>query len=380
MFPYILIFVITAVLALVTFETKKVSPVLFYGYVLALGVFVGISDMLGGYDRYIYGEVFTSMSEAIKDGKGIFNEYFEMYSEKEPLYGLINEFIGLFTPNRYIFILVFTLLVYAIYAYCFYKYTRCPFFSLMLFLGLMFFFTFTYLRQVLAVGFVWMSIPYVVSRDFKKFALLIFAATMCHNSAGFMFLLYFIPRRKFAKAKIIQVMTILFVIGLIGVSSIFVVGGEITGSENISAHANAAEYGFRIEYVIESVLFLIILLLNYDLISEDEKTLAVLNVYLMFCGALLFFCRTSDGGRLAWYGILGIVIISSELCKSSRQVPLRFFLTILSFVLYLRILIFWDIQLYPYKSFFSDGVRPNDPIYEQYEYDNKYKLDKFYNL
>ena len=34
--------------------------------------------------------------------------------------------------------------------------------------------------------------------------------------------------------------------------------------------------------------------------------------------------------------------------------------------------------LYPYKTFFTNGVREGDGIYERYEYDGNYALDKFY--
>ena len=105
--------------------------------------------------------------------KGVFfSEEFLSFFGKEPVYGLINDFIAFFTPNRYIFILVYTLFLYMIYAVNFYRYTKNPFFALLIFEGLMFFFTFTYLRQVLAAGVVWSAIPYVTQRKLKKYLLI----------------------------------------------------------------------------------------------------------------------------------------------------------------------------------------------------------------
>ncbi len=34
-------------------------------YMTLLTFFVGISDMLGGYDRYIYGEIFDSVADGV---------------------------------------------------------------------------------------------------------------------------------------------------------------------------------------------------------------------------------------------------------------------------------------------------------------------------
>ena len=105
---YIILFVITAILAWLNTGNTKVSKPFFFTFCLCIGLFVGLSDMLGGYDRYIYCEVFEIMHENIT--KGIFiNEQFLSFFGKEPVYGLINDCIAFFTPNRYIFILVYTL-------------------------------------------------------------------------------------------------------------------------------------------------------------------------------------------------------------------------------------------------------------------------------
>ena len=36
----------------------------------ALALFVGLADMFGGYDRYIYGEVFDSIADGVTNGMG----------------------------------------------------------------------------------------------------------------------------------------------------------------------------------------------------------------------------------------------------------------------------------------------------------------------
>jgi hypothetical protein len=381
MLPYIVIFVFTAVLALLQFgNRKKVSPYLFGAYMLSLGTFVGVSDMLGGYDRYIYCEAFTANADRFANGEGIMNETFVMLFLKEPAYGLINTLIGMYTPNRYIFILVYTLLLYTVYAICFYRYTDYPFFALLVFLGLMFFFTFTYLRQVLAAGIVWLGLPYYTKRKLWQYMMVIALAAMTHNSAAIMAVLYFLPLRKWQFEKIVVVMLILLGLGLIGIGSMFTFAGNLTGIENVSKHASAAEIGFRYEYVVESFLFLYIMYQNYKIVKRDKETLSYLNLYLMFCGILLLFCKSGDGGRIAWYGIMGIIIMLTRFCKGMKGIQLRAFLTVMFFALFMRIVLAWGILIDPYKTFFTDGVREGDWINEQYEYDHNYERDKFYNL
>ena len=381
MIPYLIIFFLTAYIAFVQFNsTKKTSPYFFGAYVFALALFVGISDMLGGYDRYIYGEVFTSVSESVARGEGVFNDTFNLYLLKEPLYGMTNVVIGLLTPNRYAFILIYTLLVYTIYGICFYRYTEKPFFALLVFLGLMFFFTYTYLRQILAVGVIWLALPYYTHRKTWKYLVMVAIATLIHNSGMIMAVLYFIPLKKWKFSQIIPVMILLFVMGLYGVGNFMAFAGSLTGVENIKEHADAAEIGFRYEYVIESCLFLFLLYQNYKTVKNDKKSLSYLNLYLMFCGILLLFCKSGDGGRIAWYSVMGIIIMLTQFCKSKNTAGLRIFLTIMFFALYFRILYSWGMLLYPYKTFFTNGVREGDDIYTKYEYDVKYADDKLYNL
>ena len=377
---YIILFVITTILAWFYSGNTKVSKSLFFSFCLSVGLFVGLADMLGGYDRYIYSEVFQDMHENVTKGV-LFSEEFLYFFGKEPVYGLINDFIAFFTPNRYIFILVYTLFLYIVYAVNFYRYTKNPFFALLVFEGLMFFFTFTYLRQVLAAGVIWLSIPYVAQRNSKKYFLFVILATLIHNSAAYMILLYFIPRRKFDKKYIVLFMLALLIIGVSGITKfIFSISGDFVNNARIAGYADTAEMGFRIEYVIEATLFLSILLLNYRRIDEDAFSLTLANVYLMFCGVLLFFCKSSDGGRIAWYCLIGIIVILERLCRPKSAVQLKSFITIMSFVLFYRILSAWGILLYPYKTFLTPGIRQGDFIEEAYEYDHAYDNDKLYNL
>ena len=311
----------------------------------------------------------------------LLSEEFITYFGKEPIFGLINDVIAYFTPNRYIFILAYTLLLYMVYAFNFYRYTENPFFALLVFEGLMFFFTFTYLRQVLAAGVIWLAIPYVAQRNFKKYLLFIVLATLIHNSAAYMLLLYFIPRRKFEEKHIVLFMLALLVIGISGITKfVFSLSGDAVSNARIAGYAETAEIGFRIEYVIEAMLFLSILLLNYKRIDDDALSLTLANVYLMFCGVLLFFCKSSDGGRIAWYCLIGIIVILERLCRPKSAVALKGFITVMCFVLFYRILSAWGILLYPYKTFLTPGIRQGDFIEEMYEYDHAYDNDKLYNL
>ena len=61
-----------------------------------------------------------------------------------------------------------------------------------------------------------------------------------------------------------------------------------------------------------------------------------------------------------------------------RSKSYRFSMIAVSALLFLRILLQWNSMLYPYKTFFTNGHREGDRIYEMDEYDEQYDLDKFY--
>ena len=377
---YFVLFLVTAICAWTHTCYTKVSKPFFFTFCLCIALFVGMSDMLGGYDRYIYSEVFQDMHRNISKGI-LFSHTFTDFFGKEPIFGLINDSIAFFTPNRYIFILVYTLSVYIIYAICFYRYTKNPFWALLIFEGLMFFFTFTYLRQILAAGIIWIAIPYIAKRQFKRYILFVTIATLIHNSAIYMILLYFIPIKRFKEKKIILFMMLLFFLGISGITKyIFSLSGDVISNERIAGYANTAEAGFRIEYVIESLLFFILFLRNYKKIGNDSYSLTMANAYLMYCGLLLFFCKSSDGGRISWYCLIGIIVILEEFCRYKSAIQLKGFITLMCFVLFYRILSAWGILLYPYKTFLTPGIRQGDFIEKNYEYDHNYDNDKLYNL
>lgn len=379
MLPYIVIFILTIILAFLEFGRVKYPQSFFTLYCLAIGAFVGMSDMLGGYDRYIYAEVFSAIADNLHRGNGLFNSTFQSFFSTEPIYGFINSFIGLITPNRYAFIFLYTVGMYGLLSVTIYKFTTKPFFSFLLFLGFLFFFSFTYLRQILACGVCWYAIPYAAKRKLNNFVILVLVASLIHNSAAYFILLYFIPLKKFSKSSIILVMILLFVIGFFSISRYF-----FYISEDIIDNERFAGYGtrnvLRIEYVIESIVFIAILLYNYSKIKTDNYSLTVLNVYLMFCGTLLFFCTSTDGGRISWYYSIGVFILITEFCQKRKMILLRLFVSTMVFVLYMRILTGWGMLVMPYKTFLTDGFRKGDETYERYEYDHAYDNDKFYNL
>ena len=343
-----------------------------------LALFVGFSDMLGGYDRYIYGELFDDTADMVS--KGIYNFRLSRVADlypKEYGYQIYNVLIGTITDNRYIFIFITTCVIYVLLYNSIKDYCINYPFAIILFLGLWFFFSFTYLRQVMGATIAWLSVRYIVKRDLKSFLLVWFIAWSFHNSALVLLPMYWVPVKKFEKRKVIYVMIAAFLLGLTGgPTAIFSAYGEVD-SERAEIAGN--ENRFRVAYLVEAVFFLYIILSRYKEIPSKRVNIVLLNMALTFCLVLLFFIKNENGGRLSWYYMIGVISTVTYLCTYTlRNKKLAYMMVVVSFFLFLRIMNQWGMLLYPYKTFFTNGFRKGDEVEAQYEYDHNYDRNKFY--
>ena len=198
MYIYILILALAMVGALFLPQKSATSKVYLACWMVGLALFVGFSDMLGGFDRYIYGELFDEVADIRREGRDFSTAYIFLQYPTELGYVYLNVLLSYFTANRYIFIFVLTLIIYALYYINIKRYTSDYRIALLLFLGLLFFFTFTYLRQMIGVGIAGLSLKYVYERKLWRFVALVLLAVSFHNSAIILLPVYFIPIKKYS--------------------------------------------------------------------------------------------------------------------------------------------------------------------------------------
>lgn len=379
---YIYVFILALAMAGALFLPQKYakSTVYLTCWMMGLALFVGFSDMLGGYDRYIYGELFDEVADIRREGRSVLTAFiFELYPT-ELGYGYLNVLLSYFTANRYIFIFILTLIIYALYYINIKRYASDYRIALLLFFGLLFFFTFTYLRQMIGVGIAGLSLKYVYERKLWKFIACVLLATLFHNSAIILIPIYIIPIQKLSVGSVVVVMIICLLIGVSGVSSsLFEAYSSTSGLEERTTKYIEDTSGFRIAYLLESIFFLWLILSNYGKVGTDKRQIVLLNVALTFCAILLLFIRSENGGRLGWFFIMGLIAtLTTVLIQQQKDIFNKILVYTIIFFLYFRIVTLWGVFLYPYKTFFTNGVREGDRIYEKYEYDANYAKDKFY--
>lgn len=379
---YIYILILALAMSGVLFLPQKSAKSTIYlaCWMMGLALFVGFSDMLGGYDRYIYGELFDEVADIRQKGGSTISAYIYQLYSTELGYVYLNVLLSNLTANRYIFIFILTLIIYVLYFLNLKRYASDYRIALLLFLGLLFFFTFTYLRQMIGVGITGLSLKYVYERKLLKFVVFVLLAALFHNSAIILFPAYFIPSRKYSVAIVLVLMIVCFLIGLSGVSSsLFEAYSSTSGLEDRTNRYIEDTSGFRIAYLLEAVFFLWIILGNYTKVGNDKQQTVLLNLSLAFCAILLLFIRSENGGRLGWFFIMGLIATLTTILYQRGELLFNKMLVFSVIIfLYIRILLLWGVFLYPYKTFFTNGIREGDRIYQKYEYDVNYAKDKFY--
>ena len=383
MWLYLTIFIIAVLIYIATRDGKEKDVIPLAIYLGGLGLFVACADMLGGYDRYIYGEVFDQYSIVVRSGGDLTQTSgFQLYST-EWLFLAFNQLMSYVTINRYIFIFTLTIIIYTLLFFSIKQYCDDYPFAAILFLGLWFFFTFTYLRQVTAATIGWLAIRYAIDRKPIPFFAIVLLAYGFHNSAIILAPLYFVPQKKYSQTIVLLGLAVCLVIGMSNILSVLVSEADaFTDAARIEQNANAITEGsFRIAYLLEAAFFMTIILWQYDLFDEvDSRQLTLLNMAIIFCALLLLFVRSENGGRMAWLYMIGILATVSFIAKNSEFTIVRSGIILICLFLYLRIFFAWQETntLYPYKTFFTNGHRSPDFIHEWYEYDAHYDQDKFY--
>jgi hypothetical protein len=246
---------------------------------------------------------------------------------------------------------------------------------------LFYFFTFTYLRQVLAVCIAWFAIPYAIRRRPVQFFLIVLLAATFHNSAILFVAVYFVARKRFT----LQQVQLFFLIGLIiGFTPLGTAMMNVFGSNVNAAKASLSVsqiHDARWAYIGEAAFFLVLFSFVYNRLPKDKLTTCMLNIALLFIFTLLMFVRFTDGGRLGWCFLIGIACTVAQVWALDYTRGLIRGMTIIVLsLLYFRIVLAWGGQLSPYKTFLKDGVRRGDIIWQKNEYDHQYDNDKLYKL
>jgi len=349
MLPYIFIFLFASVLYFHKNE-RKVS-VGFYIFLMLLILISGFRDMIGGYDVYIYGQIFDAPVEVIANFKAF-----------EPGFRLYYIFLKQLNDNRHFMFFITALLMMSLHFFAVKKHSPIVYFSIFLLFCKFFLMSFVYLRQGLAMGIIWFSFPYILNKNYIKFFLLAALAFCFHKSSVIFVPMLFVGGLKF---KNINMFIIAFVALIIAVSPLsgILLGAlaESSGDEKASIYV-AKSGDVNIFYFIE-ILLLIWLLLQFraDFYKTKYGTLLANGLFGYIIVNIMALTNASFV-RFGWYYFFFLILAIPSIYNfiNSQKTKMAFKTIVFAYysLLFFRLLIVYDGgDFMPYKSIFQDFNR-----------------------
>lgn len=351
MIPYFFIFFIF--LFFYFFKNEKddseIFPFVFC--TIALSCFIGFRDMIGGFDVFIYGELYES-------DNAIIMQYLPFETGFKYYYLLLR----LFSENRYFMFFITALITISFHFAILKKYSESVFIAIFIYFCKFTLMDFVYLRQGLAMCFVWISIDFVLKRKLIWFLTLVFLAFNFHRSALLFVPIYFIYNVKFNNVSMFITLLVTFTIAISPLGNIlFGFLAETSDNDKLSLYVSRNN-DVNIFYFIEIILISILGFNFKDKFYQTEIGTFFFNGMVIYILVSTLALTNPTFVRFGWYFfvfiIVGITYIYSFI-DDVKQKNIFKTLTFLYFtLLFFRLVIILDGGDYmPYKTFFQDFDR-----------------------
>ncbi len=314
--------------------------------------------MIGGFDVYIYAEIFEKID----------NDLFTEYFEKGFLY--YYKTLRIIGSSRELMFFVTAALMIGVHTVTLTKWSNHKGMATFIYFCKFFLFTFVYLRQGLAMGLLWMSLPYLFNKQRVMALVFIIAAYFFHKTAVVFILLFFIPNYQIKKYQLF------IVIGLAAAVALTPMGAFIASffSENIDQKYEGYVTKFtevNFLYVIEAGLLIFLLLKFRPTFYQTPKGTLVFNGMLLYTFFIVLSLTNATFVRLSWYFLLfyciGLVYIYQFITLPNWKLTFRLAVFVYFSLVFFRLLLYYDGgDFLPYKSIFEDFDRGG--VWEHMEY------------
>lgn len=358
MIPYIIMFLFFFIAALN--DNKPSEKFWFYFLLVTATIFVGIRDMIGGYDVYIYGEIYEA------DPFFIIN-----YDVIEIGFRYFYLFLKLFSDNRYFMFFIVAFFIFYFQFKTYKKYSPLILLSLFIFFGKFFLMSFIYLRQGLAMGIITLALPFVFNKQYLKFYIIILLAFFVHKSSILFLPFIFVAHRNFTTAQFFYMIVVFMIIAVTPLNN-FLLGflAESTDDGKIAIYVTKDE-GVNIFYFIEIVALAVILLMTKKQFYSNPTTKVIANGLFVFMLVSLLGISNATFVRFTWYYLPFYVLGLSYFIYYQKDISnLKLYRTILFVyfsLVFFRLLIVYDGgDFMPYKTIYDNTER--NSIWEYKEY------------
>lgn len=358
MIPYLLVLLLVCAFFLFGEWIKKQWP--YYILLIILIAFEAARDMIGGFDIYIYGQFYEMDSRIIL----VFDAF-------EPGFRLFAVLLKLIVDKREFFFFIIAVAMLFMHFQSIKKNGNLLYFAMFIYFCKFYLFTFIYLRQGLAMGFLWFAIPYIRDKKYLKAVLLFGLAYTFHKSALVFLPMLFISNRRFSSIQL-----------LLGISFFMIVFASPLGqwvsqfladtTENSKLNNYAGKHSsINIFYVFELMMFTTLAFLFKKYFYQYKETMLIFNGFIFYILMSIVGLTNASFVRLAWYFFIFVVLAIPYMYSFLEDKNLRITFKSLVFVYYsaifLRLLIvFDDGDFMPYKTIFQDFDRGGMWDYMEY--------------
>ncbi|MRJ09474.1 EpsG family protein [Ornithobacterium rhinotracheale] len=349
MLPYLFIF---ALALIVYFSNPLKNKKLVYFFLVCLMLITGLRDMIGGYDVYIYAEVFETTRGKLLYLFTPFEKGFLSY------YYLLQQISG----KREFLFFASAVILYGLHFFVIKKNTENISISLFVYFCKFFIYSFVYLRQGLAMAVIWLSISLIINKKYFYSLLIIALAFTLHRSSIIFLPFVFVANRKFNNY---QLLLVGFIVLFLSFSPL---GNALKESTVESINIEKAsgyidkDSGVNIFYLIEALALFILGLKFRASFYQTPKGIAIFNGFALYVFFTLATLTNASFLRLTWYYFIFLVLAIPYMYNAIKDIKLRNFFKLCLGVYFgatfIRLLILWDSgDLMPYKSIFQDFNR-----------------------
>lgn len=359
MIPYLLVFLLAAS-AFIFYKWFK-TDIPFYILLLVLVVFSGFRDMIGGFDVYIYAEVYEYRNNLII----LIFPYFEI--------GFRLLYIALRSINekREFMFFCMALLILCLHFITIKKHSKLLYFSIFIYFCKFYLFTFIYLRQGLAMGIIWFSIPFILEKKYFK-SLIIFSIAFCFHKSSLIFLpLLFIANRRLTGIQLISGIFLFLIVFISPLNQLISSSlASAADSEKLAGYSKKNS-SVNVFYLVELSLFSWLAIAFRKFFYKTDKGKLIYNGFILYILFSIVGLTNATFVRLTWYYFIFVVLALPYMYHYLRDVPFKRFFKTMIFAYYsaifIRLLITYDNgDLMPYKSIFQNFQR--NGLWEHMEY------------
>lgn len=289
--------------------------------VFLLSIYTGTRVNVGGYDYHVY-KYFYELP------------YYQNPYGYEYFFILLRDFSKFIGLNFNFFLLflsfVFNFVIYKLFI----SYSNYPTLSFLIYLSTFYYWhNFTIIRNFIAILIFWISLKYIIERNFIIYALLITLACFFHKTAIILYPFYYLLNYRFTKKSL----SLLFILSLILNPLSFIIfklNISFLGlSERLNRYSHIIEHGNLYEFS-ELLILVIISLLYLKNSNLKENTILNLNIFAFFI--FIAFYRFAIVLRVLDYFRLGVFITIPFIISNIANRYLKY----LSFIIVCSYLVF----------------------------------------